>query len=194
METVKQVKDITNTMDLATLQKIIKPMQQHTSAARTIAHGGLWKLAAMVPVYGDDIRAVQGMTEVVDDLASKTLPEVSDTLTTVMSSDLSAGNGQINMQPVLDFKNAVNTANTQVQQQYKKMKNLPTPHIGLVKNAYDQALDQFADIADKLNQGNEMLSILPKSLGQDGQRTYLVLAAPLRNLVLRAVWEARWVA
>lgn len=176
VETVKQVKDITNTMDPATLQKIIKPMQQHTSAARTIAHGGLWKLAAMVPVYGDDIRAVQGMTEVVDDLASKTLPEVSDTLTTVMSSDLSAGNGQINMQPVLDLKNAVNTANTQVQQQYKKMKNLPTPHIGLVKNAYDQALDQFADIADKLNQGNEMLSIVPKFLGQDGQRTYLVLA------------------
>ena len=176
VETVKQVKDITNTMDPATLPKIIKPMQQHTSAARAIAHGGLWKLAAMVPVYGDDIRAVQGMTEVADDLASKTLPKISDTLITVMSSDLSADDSQINMQPILDLKDAVNEANTQVQQQCKKMKDLPTPHTGVVKNAYNQALDQVSNIADKLGQGSEALSILPDFLGQDGGRTYLIYA------------------
>ena len=94
---------------------------------------------------------------------------------------------------MLDLKNAVNTANTQVQQQYKKMKNLPTPHIGLVKNAYDQALDQFADIADKLNQGNEMLSIC-EVLGQDGQRTYLVLAATTSESRSSGGLGARWVA
>lgn len=177
VETMKPFEDITNTTDSNTLQRAIKSMRQHTGAARTIAHGGLWKLAAMVPVCGDDIRTVQGMTEVVDDLASKTLPKVSDMLTAVTNADLSAGDNQVNIQPILDIKNAMNTVNTQVQQQYKKMENLPTPHIGLVRNAYNQALDQFADIAAKLNQGNEIFSVLPNLLGQDGQRTYLVFAA-----------------
>ena len=137
VKTMKQFEDIMNTTDSDTLQMAIKSMQQHTDAARTIAHGGLWKLAAMVPVYGDDIRAVQCMTEVVDDFASKTLPKVSDMLTAVTSADLSAGDNQVNIQPILDIKNSMNTVNAQVQQQYKKMETLPTPHIGLVKNAYN---------------------------------------------------------
>ena len=176
LQSVKKVKDITKTMDTDALDQELPAMRKHTAKAREIAHGGLWNLAAKVPVYGDDIRTVQGMTEVVDDLAAKTLPDLSNTLKTLMDSKLSNGGGQINMQPIYDIQKTFDATNTQIQRQYKKLKGLPKPHIGKVKQAYDQGLDQFSSIAEKLNQSNELLQILPQFLGEDGQRTYLIMA------------------
>ena len=172
----KKVKDITKTMDTDALDQELPAMRKHTAKAREIAHGSLWNLAAKVPVYGDDIRTVQGMTEVVDDLAATTLPDLSNTLKTLMDSKLSNGGGQINMQPIYDIQKTFDATNTQIQRQYKKLKGLPKPHIGKVKQAYNQGLDQFSSIAEKLNQSNELLQILPQFLGEDGQRTYLIMA------------------
>lgn len=174
---VSQVKGSAKKLDIPALQKTVKGTQGHAKAARQIAHNGLWNAASKIPVYGGDIRTVQGMTEVVDDLTSKTLPELLDTVNTAMNAGLSEGNGQVNMRPIMDVVTAVNKADKQIQQQYKKMKGLPDPRIGQVKSAYDKALGQFAVITDKLDQGADTLSALPNFLGANGQRTYLILAA-----------------
>ncbi len=176
LESVKSIKNITKTMDVDALDEALPSMQDHTAKAREIAHGDLWNMAAKVPVLGDDIRTVQGMTEVVDDLAAETLPSLSSSIKSLMGSKLSNGGGQINMQPISDMQKTFDATNTQLQQQYEKLQDLPTPHIGKVKQAYDQALKQFSSVAEKLDQGNELLQILPQFLGKDGQRTYLIMA------------------
>mgnify|MGYP000161035084 CR=1 FL=1 len=44
-------------------------------------HGTLWNIASKLPVYGDDITAVQGMTSVVDSLIGDSVPQFMNVLT-----------------------------------------------------------------------------------------------------------------
>ena len=44
-------------------------------------HGTLWNIASKLPVYGDDITAVQGMTSVVDSLIGDSAPQFMNVLT-----------------------------------------------------------------------------------------------------------------
>ncbi|WP_172146166.1 DUF4012 domain-containing protein [Bifidobacterium panos] len=175
-ESVKKAKDITKTLDSTSLDEALPSMKEHTAKAREITHGDLWNIMAKLPKYGDDIRTVQGMTEVMDDLATKTLPSLSGSLNTLMSSKLSDGEGQVNMQPIYDIQKTFDNTNTQIQQEYEKLKDLTTPHINKVKQAYEQGLEQFSGLAEKLNQNNKLLQILPQFMGNDGQRTYLIMA------------------
>lgn len=175
VELVKSVNDPSQLQDPSLLQNLVPQMQEHTAAAKQISQGWLWNLAGMVPVYGDDIRAVQGMASVVDDLAQQSLPKLSETIQTLTSTPLSE-NGVVNLDPISQAATGLNEANTLIQQQLADLKSLPTPHISLVKDAYDQGVNQFQSIASLLNQANDMIQILPQFLGQDGSRTYLIIA------------------
>ena len=135
----------------------------------------MWNLAGMVPVVGDDIRAAQGMASVVDDLAQTALPKLSDTAHALLTAQLS-DNGAVNLTPIADASEGLTEANTLIQEQLEDLQNLPTPHIGMVKDAYTQGVSQFQDIAELLDQATNMVQILPQFLGQDGTRTYLIIA------------------
>lgn len=176
VELVGTVSGIDQLQDPNALTDIVPEMQEHTSAAKTISEGWLWNLAAKIPVYGEDIQAVQGMAAVVDDLAQTSLPKLADTMQTLLSAPLSE-NGRINLTPISDAATGLDEANTLIQGQLGDLQALPTPHIGMVRDAYEQGLEQFQDIAGLLDQANNMVQILPQFLGNDGTRTYLVIAS-----------------
>ena len=50
-------------------------------------------IASKLPVYGDDITAVQGMTSVVDSLIGDSVPQFMNVLTTLKNAQLSTGMG-----------------------------------------------------------------------------------------------------
>lgn len=57
-----------------------------------------------------------------------------------------------------------------------KLSNLPEPRIGMVKKAYSQSRSQFTKVTDMVEQVNNALQMLPSFLGQNGARTYLLVA------------------
>lgn len=57
-------------------------------------------------------------------------------LSTLKSAQLSSGDGQLNLQPILEAQKNIATANQSLQQQVQKYQQLPKAHIGMVKNAY----------------------------------------------------------
>lgn len=175
VDLVKTVSSLDQLKDPDALANIVPQMQEHTSAAKEISQGWMWNLAGMVPVVGDDIRAVQGMASVVDDLAQTALPKLSDTAHALLTAQLS-DNGAVNLTPIADASEGLTEANTLIQEQLEDLQNLPTPHIGMVKDAYTQGVSQFQDIAELLDQATNMVQILPQFLGQDGTRTYLIIA------------------
>ena len=176
VEQVKSIQDLSQLKDPATLANMIPEVQKHTSAAREITQGTLWELAEKVPTYGEDIQTVRGMVKVVDELAQTSLPKLSDTLTVLLDADLST-DGKVNLTPISKAQTGFNEANGMIQQQVEELKSLPTPHIDVVKSAYDQSVKQFQSVSDKIDKVNSMLQVVPNFLGANGARTYLIIAS-----------------
>lgn len=94
-----------------------------------------------------------------------------------MNSGLSGGGeGQLNLQPIVDAQEGFAQANELMQQQVDTINALPQPHIGVVRSAYEQGKEQINKVADMLDQVSGMVQAMPKLLGQDGPRTYLLVA------------------
>ena len=170
------VTDLGNLDNLDTVSQQISQAKTETAAANEIAHGTLWNIASKAPVYGDDITTVQGMTSVVDSLVSDSVSQFMDVLSTLKSAQLSSGDGQLNLQPILEAQKNIATANQSLQQQVQKYQQLPKAHIGMVKNAYAAGNTQLTKMADKVNQLSGTFQILPNFLGSDQPRTYALMA------------------
>lgn len=177
VEAVSGLQDVSQLRDADTMNAAIEQAQVHASAAKEIADGALWRVASYVPVLGDDVTAVRGMVDVVDGMVGETLPSLASTVQTLMNSGLSGGGeGQLNLQPIVDAQEGFAQANELVQQQVDTINALPQPHIGVVRSAYEQGKEQINKVADMLDQVSGMVQAMPKLLGQDGPRTYLLVA------------------
>ena len=77
ISSLSAINDPAKLKDAAASQAYIAQAQQQTAQAKQIAHGSLWNVAAKMPFVGSDIATVQGMTEVVDNLAQQTLPSLT---------------------------------------------------------------------------------------------------------------------
>lgn len=177
VEAVSGLQDVSQLRDADTMNAAIEQAQVHASAAKEIADGALWWVASYVPVLGDDVTAVRGMVDVVDGMVGETLPSLASTVQTLMNSGLSGGGeGQLNLQPIVDAQDGFAKVNELVQQQADAINALPQPHVGVVRSAYEQGKEQINKVADMLDQVNGMVQAMPKLLGQDGPRTYLLVA------------------
>lgn len=177
VEAVSGLPDVSQLRDADTMNAAIEQAQVHASAAKEIADGALWRVASYVPVLGDDVTAVRGMVDVVDGMVGETLPSLASTVQTLMNSGLSGGGeGQLNLQPIVDAQEGFAQANELVQQQADTINALPQPHVGVVRSAYEQGKEQINKVADMLDQVSGMVQAMPKLLGQDGPRTYLLAA------------------
>lgn len=177
VEAVSGLQDVSQLRDADTMNAAIEQAQVHASAAKEIADGALWRVASYVPVLGDDVTAVRGMVDVVDGMVGETLPSLASTVQTLMNSGLSGGGeGQLNLQPIVDAQDGFAKVNELVQQQADAINALPQPHIGVVRSAYEQGKEQINKVADMLDQVSGMVQAMPKLLGQDGPRTYLLVA------------------
>lgn len=177
VEAVSGLQDVSQLRDADTMNAAIEQAQVHASAAKEIADGALWRVASYVPVLGDDVTAVRGMVDVVDGMVGETLPSLASTVQTLMDSGLSGGGeGQLNLQPIVDAQEGFAQANELVQQQVDTINALPQPHVGVVRSAYEQGKEQINKVADMLDQVSGMVQAMPKLLGQDGPRTYLLVA------------------
>lgn len=177
VEAVSGLQDVSQLRDADTMNAAIEQAQVHASAAKEIADGALWRVASYVPVLGDDVTAVRGMVDVVDGMVGETLPSLASTVQTLMNSGLSGGGeGQLNLQPIVDAQDGFAKVNELVQQQADAINALPQPHVGVVRSAYEQGKEQINKVADMLDQVNGMVQAMPKLLEQDGPRTYLLVA------------------
>lgn len=174
---IQQVKDLQSFKDPDAVANVLPQLQSHTSAARSIAETDLWNFAAKLPWIGDDVKSVQGMTQIVDDLSQQTLPKLSDVVKGLLGANFSSGKGQVNLQPVVDAQGNFATVNEEVQSLAQQFDALPTPHISAVRSAYDQASSQFSTISTQLDQINSTLQALPQFLGANGSRTYIIVAS-----------------
>ncbi|BDR55396.1 chemotaxis protein [Bombiscardovia apis] len=162
--------------DPGALNRSVPKIQGETDAAKRIAHGTLWNIASSLPVYGNDVKTVQGMIDTVDNMAQDTFPTLAKTVEQLATAKFSEGNGQINLQPIEDASAGFAATNTSMQAELKSLKELPTPKVGKVQEVYTQGVSQFTDVSEKVSQLNSTIQVLPQFLGSKAPRNYIIVA------------------
>ena len=162
--------------EFSKLEEKISSAQMNTRKAKAITHGRLWDFAAVLPLVGDDIATVQGMTDVVSDVAENVVPRLADVIHTLQNSTLSAGDATINLSPILASQKEMSSISVALNRQTEKYDNLATPRLTPIKTAYLSGQSSLSSVKDSVTSLADGFRILPEFLGAQGARTYAVMA------------------
>jgi len=151
-------------------------LQHHAEVARTDTHGPAWVAAGAVPWLGVDIRAVQTVSEVVDDLATGALPALLDATSLVDPTKLTPVHGRVDLAPLVKAAPKVVAANSAVMAAAARLDAIDSG--ALVPSVAAPLADlsaQVAKVAMTTATAARAVQLLPAMLGVGGPRQYLLL-------------------
>lgn len=161
---------------LNNLGSSVDSIQSEAAAAKQEVSSKMWDVAAKLPVVGQDVTTVRSAVNVLDDFAQNTLPELKQVSDTLLKSNLSSGDGTLNLEPIISASSELTKANDSLQSQAKTINALPHATIGALQNALTKGKTQITQVADTVNSLTGLVNMLPSFLGSDGVRTYVLLA------------------
>ncbi|MEJ5921598.1 DUF4012 domain-containing protein [Bifidobacterium thermophilum] len=158
------------------INAVLPQLQSETAAAQKITDGRLWDIASHLPVYGNDITTVRGMTRIVHQLTTQPLPQLSNTLSTLANTPLTTDDGSLNLEPITQAATSMKAANKPLQQLVKQYDALPRPKIDRIATAYEAGRKQLTAAGTTIDNLSNALDIIPGFLGSGGAKTYAVMA------------------
>lgn len=151
-------------------------VQVHAAAALESTHGPHWSAAAAVPWVGDNVRAVQAVSEVVDTLAADVLPDLADVAAVVDPAALAPVDGRVDLAPLQAAAPTVVAAAEKVDAGQQRLDDIDAEAL------WDVVAAPLTDLRTKLDQlamttatASRAVQLLPPMMGAEGPRTYLVL-------------------
>ncbi|WEV70139.1 DUF4012 domain-containing protein [Bifidobacterium sp. ESL0775] len=153
---------------------------KEAKSADCIAHRKLWKVAAKIPLIGDDVTTVQGMTVTFDGIINDSMPKLVSEADAMESAKLMTDSGQLDLQPILNSQKAMSQANDVLQREVENYHQLPAgknkSRIGKVQEIYKKAGSQLDLIAGKVGQMAGLFRSLPNFLGSTQTRHYAIMS------------------
>lgn len=174
-QAIDAVKSAVVSGEVDKLPNALVDMQQHARKANETTHNGLWDFLATWPGIGNDIRAVQELTQIVDDIAKNVVPQYADIGMSIMSSELLA-DGNINIEPIMSQYTNFVTANDSLILQLHRIDSIEEPSISMVKDLIDQARSATDLVEDTLQRAQSVVLDLPQYLGFEQPQTYAIMA------------------
>ncbi len=173
------------TGDVTAASTTLAGLQAHARTAYLQTHGLLWSAVGLVPWVGRDVRAVQTVSTVVDNLAAHVLPSLIKATDLVSPASLAPVNGRVNLAPLVAAAPEVIGANDAVQVAARQldeidMRSLVAPVAGPVSELRSRVREVAATTATAAR----AVQLIPPMLGADGPRNYLLLVQ--NNSELRA--------
>lgn len=152
-------------------------MVDHTS-------GPLWKLAELVPVYGEDVRQARELLDSVNILTHNGLLPFSNDLNGVTVKSLVKDGGQVDVPMLQKIIDAVLNIKEPLQNTIHTVQGLKPFHIQELNDKVASIQGTLGTVNSLLDEADDVLPQLPAMLGADGQtKNYLVLA--LNNVETR---------
>ena len=146
------------------------------SSMRSTTSSPFWAIASVIPVAGDDIRAARGLVEQADNLCQNAMLPAVSALDGVSLASLGRDE-TVNLDKLQSVLAALSQVAPVVNQSAAAINDLPTPHMGQLKDAIDSVKEPLNSLSDLMTQLNSYGSLLPQMLGSDGTtRTYLLAA------------------
>ncbi len=184
MAQASTIKDAVKKGDSAALSNSVETIRSATNTINKEVNTTAWNIAAMVPVYGQDVKSVQKLGATASDLVEEALVPVADGLSGLKLSEL-LQDGAINVSILEKLIDALDDATPVIQTSISTINSLPEAHISQLKSILDKVKDPLNEANDTLTSAQPILKVLPQMLGTDGQtRNYLVVAQ--NNAEIRA--------
>ncbi len=146
------------------------------SSMRSTTSSPFWSIASLIPVAGDDIRAARGLVEQADNLCQNAMIPAVNALDGVSLASLGKDE-TVNLDKLQNVLAALSQVSPVVSQSSAAINDLPTPHMGQLKDAIDSVKEPLSSLSDLMTQLDSYGSLLPQMLGSNGTtRTYLLAA------------------
>ncbi len=184
MAQVTTVKDAIKKGDSDALNTSVQTIRTKTNNINKEVNTTAWNVAAMVPVYGQDVKSIQKLGATASNLVEDALIPVADGLSGLKLSEL-LQDGAVNVSILEKLISALEQASPVVQTSAETINSLPEAHISQLKSILDKVKDPLSQAGTALEQAEPILKVLPQMLGADGQtKNYLVVAQ--NNAEIRA--------
>ncbi|KUH59421.1 hypothetical protein AUL39_03660 [Tractidigestivibacter scatoligenes] len=152
-------------------------MHQETS-------GALWGVASTLPVVGQDVKNAQQLASIADDMGSKVLVPMSQSLSGVSMSSL-LSDGKVDVDAIQSLVDALSNVSPTISDCLQRANDIQSGSIAQVNNYVEKAQDLLSTADEAAQTANKIAPSLPGLLGANGTtRTYLIVAQ--NNSELRA--------
>lgn len=147
-----------------------------TGRARALTGDPLWRLAAAVPVAGDSLRAVRGVTRAFDEVARTVLPPGLGAAQALSGGELRHPGGTVDLEVLATAEPQLANSADRLSRARTRLAGLPTAGVvAPVREARTQLTGQLDSLADVLGRSRQVLTLAPQLLGAGRPRRFFVL-------------------
>jgi hypothetical protein len=153
------------------------PLQESTGEAARRTQGVHWTIAGMLPVVGDDVRALATIADTADSLATDVLPSMTAAAQAVTPERLAPQDGRVDLTAFQEVRRDVVRADATVGAAADRIAGISRG--GLITplaDAADELQSQLGTVRATTATAARAVELLPPMLGADGPRDWLVLA------------------
>lgn len=170
------LKEAVKSGDTEALNNSVNTIVEDSDALNVEVTSPLWKLAANLPVVGEDVRSVQTLGAASSALVNDALVPIAQSVSGKKLSDI-MHDGSFDVETISSVVAAVDQATPTIEGTLDTIDSLPEAHIPQLASAIEKVKAQTTQVRDTLAKAKPMLDVLPQMLGANGQtRTYLVIA------------------
>jgi hypothetical protein len=170
--------DIQNTLttDPAAATTTATRLAEHTAAARAATDDPLYTVATRLPWIGPQLHALATITTTLDDLTRTGLTPLLDLAANLDVSAFAPQDGRIDIDPLTRMQDPAATAATAAAEAAASLNALDTTTlIGALAAPVTQAQTLLDTVADSTDALHRAAVLLPRVLGQNEPRDYLIL-------------------
>ena len=184
MTQVDPLKKAIKTGDEELLDETVMGLMEKAAWIQAETHSDLWEFATNIPVYGEDIRTAQALSDVAVTLTRDVLYPLSEDIGGIKLSSL-IQDGGINIELLRFIPEVITKYIPLIDEQFAIIEELPPAHIDKLQEVLDKLQNPLAEYRPLIKLAEDYLPMLPPMLGADGEtRTYLVIA--MNNAEIRS--------
>ena len=158
--------------DAAGAQATAAKIAEHTAAAKEKTDGPLWRVGEVIPMAGPNLAAARIAASSADALVRDAVVP----LTALSLDALVPKDGAIDLARLTELAGVVKKASSSVEQVKKEVAGIDRGAlVDQVAGGIGMLDDALAKVEPVLEPTHNALTLLPKALGADGPRNYLVL-------------------
>ncbi|MGQ0629512.1 MAG: DUF4012 domain-containing protein [Sporichthyaceae bacterium] len=150
-------------------------LARHANRAHQLTAGPAWALATKLPLVGDTVRTVRGITEAADELGAGALPKLVGVGTALDPSTLRSADGRIDVAAIRAAAPAIDAATASLERARAELAALPkATALDRVDVARREALAELTELTEAAQSAQRIARILPAMLGADTPQSYFV--------------------
>lgn len=172
---LNQVQDSLEAGDFSEAVSALAQLKETASSMSRTVNMPSWRLASVIPYYGDDITVVRTFANVLDDVTSNALVPLSQVLEAHSVTTL-VGKGTIDIESFKELMDVVQTSISVIKRNASALESMPEAHNEQLATTVGPLKERFLSINGSLETVDELASILASLLGADGDRLYLIAA------------------